>query len=198
MFLLAVILPWNSQQIGASPYVSAFEAMGIPAAAEIMNGVVLTAVLSCLNSGLYTASRMLFVLAAHREAPQRLIALNRRSVPVWATPGHRLPCVTRPRLLNSSGAIILFVYLIICLSQYVLRRRTPEAELPVKMWGFPVLTLLTIAAMVAVLISMGVAADTRSQLVLSLASLAVVLLVYAAARRRIQGGAEKSELARER
>src|SRR6185369_12194677 len=83
VFLLAVILPWNSQQIGASPYVSAFEAMGIPAAAEIMNAVVLTAVLSCLNSGLYTASRMLFVLAAHREAPQRLVALNRRSVPVW-------------------------------------------------------------------------------------------------------------------
>ena len=50
--------------------------MGIPAAAEIMNAVVLTAVLSCLNSGLYTASRMLFVLAAHREAPQRLVALN--------------------------------------------------------------------------------------------------------------------------
>ncbi len=79
----------------------------------------------------------------------------------------------------------------------MLRRRTPEAELPVKMWGFPVLTLLTIAAMVAVLISMGVAADTRSQLVLSLVSLAVVLPVYAAARRRIQGGAERPELARE-
>ena len=210
VFLLAVILPWNSQQIGASPYVSAFEAMGIPAAAEIMNGVVLTAVLSCLNSGLYTASRMLFVLAAHREAPQRLIALNRRSVPVWAIlfstvigflcviAAYVSPDTVFLFLLNSSGAIILFVYLIICLSQYVLRRRTPEAELPVKMWGFPVLTLLTIAAMVAVLISMGVAADTRSQLVLSLASLAVVLLVYAAARRRIQGGAEKSELARER
>jgi GABA permease len=69
IFLLAVILPWNSTEIGASPYVSAFEKMGIPGAADIMNAVVLTAVLSCLNSGLYTASRMLFVLAARREAP---------------------------------------------------------------------------------------------------------------------------------
>ena len=59
------------------------------------------------------------------------------------------------------------------------------------------LTLLTIAAMVAVLISMGIAADTRSQLELSLASLAVVLLIYAAARRRIQAGANEPELARE-
>ena len=43
--------------------------MGIPYADQIMNAVVLTAVLSCLNSGMYTASRMLFVLAARREAP---------------------------------------------------------------------------------------------------------------------------------
>ena len=51
---------------------------------DVMNAVVLTAVLSCLNSGLYTASRMLFVLAARREAPMRLITVNRRGVPVWA------------------------------------------------------------------------------------------------------------------
>ena len=83
-------------------------------------------------------------------------------------------------LLNSSGAIILFVYLIIAVSQFVLRRRTPAAKLEVKMWGFPVLTLLTIAAIVGVLVSMGVGEDTRSQLVLSLVSLAAVLLVYLA------------------
>jgi GABA permease len=153
---------------------------------------------------------MLFVLAAHREAPQRLVALNRRSVPVWAILASTVVgflCVIAAYvspdtvflfLLNSSGAIILFVYLIICLSQYVLRRRTPEAELPVKMWAFPALTLLTIAAMVAVLVSMGIAEDTRSQLLLSLASLAVVLAAYAAARRHIQGGAEQPELTRER
>jgi L-asparagine transporter-like permease len=51
--------------------------------------------------------------------------------------------------------------------------------------------------MVAVLISMGIAEDTRSQLVLSLVSLAVVLLLYLAARRRIQAGADRPELLRE-
>ena len=76
VFLLAVILPWNSTELAASPYVSAFEVMGIPYAADIMNAVVLTAVLSCLNSGLYTASRMLFVLAGRREAPVKLIAVS--------------------------------------------------------------------------------------------------------------------------
>ena len=52
------------------------------------------------------------------------------------------------------------------------------------MWAFPFLTLLTIAAIVGVLISMGVGEDTRSQLVLSLVSLAVVVLVYLVVARR--------------
>ncbi len=69
VFLLTVILPWNSLELGASPYVAALRHMGIGGADQIMNAVVLTAVLSCLNSGLYTASRMLFVLAARQEAP---------------------------------------------------------------------------------------------------------------------------------
>jgi GABA permease len=196
IFLLAVMLPWNSTELGDSPYVSAFEVMGIPYSADIMNAVVLTAVLSCLNSGLYTASRMLFVLAARREAPIRLITVNGRGVPVSAIllstvvgflcviAAYISPDTVFLFLLNSSGAIILFVYLIIAVSQYVLRRRTPEAKLQVKMWGFPFLTLLTIAAIVGVLISMGVGEDTRSQLVLSLVSLAVVVLVYLVVARR--------------
>jgi len=170
--------------------------MGIPGAADIMNAVVLTAVLSCLNSGLYTASRMLFVLAARREAPVRLITVNRRGVPVWAIllstvvgflcviAAYVSPDTVFLFLLNSSGAIILFVYLMICVSQFVLRRRTPPEQLRVKMWGFPVLTLLTIAAIVAVLVSMGADPAARSQLLLSLVSLAVVVLVYVVVARR--------------
>ena len=75
VFLLVVILPWNSVEVGASPYVAALKHIGLPGADQVMNAVVLTAVLSCLNSGLYTASRMLFVLADRREAPARLVSL---------------------------------------------------------------------------------------------------------------------------
>ena len=84
VFLLAVILPWNSATLEASPFVAAFQEMGIPYADDIMNAVVLTAVLSCLNSGLYTASRMLFVLAARREAPASMVTVNSRGVPMVA------------------------------------------------------------------------------------------------------------------
>ena len=135
--------------------------MGIGWAANVMNAVVLTAVLSCLNSGLYTASRMLFVLAARREAPARLLEVTSAGVPLAAilsstvigylcvVAAYVSPDTVFLFLLNSSGAIILFVYLMIAISQLVMRPKIPPERLKVKMWVYPVLTLLTIAAMVA-------------------------------------------------
>jgi GABA permease len=207
IFLLACIVPWNDTKLGASPYVAAFSEMGIPYADHIMNAVVLTAVLSCLNSGLYTASRMLFVLAARREAPMRLITVNRRGVPVLAILSSTVigflsviaayvsPDTVFTFLLNSSGAVILFVYLLIAISQFVLRRRTPEENLTVKMWFFPVLTILAAAGIVAVLAQMGFKEETRSQLLLSLLSWGVVLVLYAVTRWR--GGSVAPEEVRE-
>ena len=190
IFLLAVILPWNSADLAASPYVAAFKTMGIPYADHIMNAVVLTAVLSCLNSGLYTSSRMLFVLAARREAPTALMEVTRRGVPrnaILASSVVGFLCVIAAAvspdtvflfLLNSSGAIILFVYLLIAVSQIVLRRRTGSEHLTVKMWLFPVLSLVVVAAIVAVLVQMGADSEVRPQLVLSLLAWAVVLVLY--------------------
>jgi GABA permease len=201
IFLLAVILPWNSEALGASPYVAALERMGISWAGDLMNAVVLTAVLSCLNSGLYTASRMLFVLAARGEAPAKLLNISRQGIPVSAILLSTLVgylCVVAAYvspetvflfLLNSSGAIILFVYLMIGVSQLVMRPKIPPERLRVKMWFYPVLTLGTIAAMIGVLISMGIRSDTRSQLFLSLLAFAVVLASYALNRHFGAGAA---------
>ncbi len=89
-------------------------------------------------------------------------------------------------LLNSSGAIILFVYLMICLSQLRMRRiieRTAPERLRIKMWFYPVLTIVAAAAIVAVLIAMFVREDTRSQILLSLLAWAVVVGAYAVLRR---------------
>ncbi len=195
IFLLAVILPWNSAELAASPYVAAFRQMGIPYADHIMNAVVLTAVLSCLNSGLYTSSRMLFVLAARREAPVGLMSVNSRGVPMAAILASSVVgflCVIAAAvspetvfsfLLNSSGAIILFVYLLIAVSQIILRRRTAEDKLTVKMWLFPVLSILVVAAILAVLLQMAIQEDVRIQLILSLGAWALVLILYFATRR---------------
>ena len=197
IFLLATILPWNSTELGDSPYVSAMDEMGIPAAANIMNFVVLTAVLSCLNSGLYTASRMLFVLAARREAPARMLYVSGRGIPMWSILASTVvgfACVVAAYvspdkvflfLLNSSGAIILFVYVLICLSQLRMRRTIPPERLRVKMWFYPVLTIVAALGIVGVLVSMYVRTDTRSQITLSLLAWAVVLGAYAVQRKAL-------------
>ena len=190
VFLLAVILPWNSQDLSGSPFVAAFTEMGIPYADDIMNAVVLTAVLSCLNSGLYTSSRMLFVLAARREAPAQLVKVNGRGVPMVAILASSVVgflCVIAAAidedgvflfLLNSSGAIILFVYLLISISQIRLRLRVDDSTLKVKMWLFPVLSILTALGILGVLLQMALTDSVRSQLVLSLLSWGVVLVLY--------------------
>jgi GABA permease len=192
IFLLTVILAWNDKTVAASPFVAAFTKMGLPYADHIMNAVVLTAVLSCLNSGMYTASRMLFVLAARREAPMQLVRVTKRGVPAVAILASSVVgflCVIAAAvspdtifafLLNSSGAIILFIYCLIGISQIVLRFRSGSEGLRVKMWLFPVLSIFTVLAIMAILAQMGIQKDSRSQLILSLLSWAVVIAFYLA------------------
>jgi GABA permease len=199
IFLLVTILPWNDTRLGDSPYVAALEVMGISAAADIMNAVVLTAVLSCLNSGIYTASRVLFTLSRRGDAPLALLELNRRGVPVKAIlsctavayVGIALAYISPDKvflfLLNSSGAIVLFVYFLICAAQLRMRRQLEEESperIRIRMWLYPWLTYLAMIAIVAVVGSMYFIEDSRSQLVLSLVSLAVVVAAYVWRKRR--------------
>ncbi len=194
--LLALIVPWDENRPGFSPFVAAMERMNIPFAADIMNLVVLTAVLSCLNSGLYTASRMLFVLAARREAPVGLIRVSKGGVPrraILVSSVIGFLCVIAAAispdtvfsfLLNSSGAIILFVYLLIGISQIVLRRRTDPSKFKIKMWGFPFLSILATVGIFAVLVQMAFNPDTLVQLLLSLGSWAIVIIAFFVTKAR--------------
>ena len=159
VFLIVAIVPWNSTKLGESPFVAALDIVGIGGAADVMNAIVLTAVLSGLNSGLYVASRMMFALAHRGDAPQWSVQLNSRGVPARAillatSVGYVsvIAAALWPEtiflwLVNSSGAVALFVYLMI-------------------------------AAIVVVIASMALVDDVRSQLWWSLGSLAVVLGAY--------------------
>ena len=141
MFFILAVVPWTEIAPGSSPFALALERIGIPFAATIMNLIVLVAVLSCLNSGLYITSRMLFGLAAHGEAPRSLVALDARGVPTRAILigtvfGYLavLASVVSPQrlftfLVNASGAIMLVIYLLVALAQ-IRRRRDVEREAP--------------------------------------------------------------------
>jgi L-asparagine transporter-like permease len=165
----------------------------VPAAALMMNLVVLTAVLSCLNSGVYVASRTLFVLAAHRDAPQSMIALNKRRVPARAILissvfGYLtvLTSVIAPEVLfaflvNASGAIMLMVYAMVCFAQIKLRRQIEREEpqrLTIRVWLFPALSIVAIVAIFAAMIAMLFTRSLATQLYASLLAAGVVLVAW--------------------
>jgi L-asparagine transporter-like permease len=207
VLLVVAIVPWTEITAGSSPFAAALTRTHVPGAATIMNLIVLTAVLSCLNSGVYVASRTLFVLAAHREAPQSMITLNKRRVPARAILissafGYLtvLTSVVAPEILfaflvNASGAIMLMVYAMVCLAQIRLRRRMerehPE-RLAIKVWWFPWLSIAAIAAIVAAMLAMLFTRSLATQLYASLATAAVVLTAWWLRSKATSGAAARA------
>lgn len=198
MAIVVTLLPWDDASVAKSPYVAVIERFGIPGAATIMDIVVLTSVLSCLNSGLYTASRMIFSLSTRGDAPASWGRISGRGVPVrsvlvstvvgFITVGlnYLWPDTVFLFLVNTSGAIALFVWLVISASQLVLRRRADAAgtRLEIRMWLFPYLTWASIVAIVALLVGMLFLDDTRDELILSAALAAVVIAIGVLRYRR--------------
>jgi AAT family amino acid transporter len=80
--VMMIIYPWNQVGVDGSPFVQIFSKMGIPAAATILNIVVLTAALSVYNSGIYSNARMLYSLAQQGSAPKYFTTLSKNGIPV--------------------------------------------------------------------------------------------------------------------
>jgi GABA permease len=197
IFVVVCILPWDDAGM-AQPYVSALNAMRIPGAQHLMNAVILTAVLSALNSGLFASSRMLLAMARRGDAPQYLAALNARGVPirgiltgtVFGYLAVIMNYVSPDRifafLVDSYGTVAIFVYVLIAVAQWRLRKRleadSPE-KLTVRMWGYPYLTVLVIAAMLLIVGAMAFIPEQRSSLGFGVVSAAVIWGSYYLRRR---------------
>ncbi len=198
VFVVVTVIPWNSAAM-SQPYVSTLEKLNIPGAPQIMNAVILTAVLSALNSGLFASSRMLLSMARRGDAPQALTKLSSRGVPARAiltgtvfgycavVMSYVSPDGVFAFLVNSYGTVAIFVYLLIAISQLRLRtqlERTAPQTLRLRMWGFPYLTWLSIAAMIVIVAAMAFIPEQRSSFVFGVASAAAMLFAYVAVRRR--------------
>ena len=198
ILMVLAVVPWNTIVPGNSPFTMALDTIHIPFASTILAWVILTAVLSCLNSAFYVCSRVLFVLARKGDAPRWLIKTNARKVPshsVWLASiagfaGVAAAIVSPSRvfafLLNASGALIVYIYIAIAVSQIVVRRRAeregrPPSALP--MWLFPWLSYFAIAGFTAVVISIAITPARIAEFYTSAGSVAVALLAYALFRR---------------
>jgi L-asparagine transporter-like permease len=197
IFVICSVLPWTEVKSGVSPFAAALDTLHIPFAGTIMKGIILTAVLSCLNSAFYVASRVLFVLAEKGDAPRALVKTNSSQVParsvllasaagfVGVVANLLLPDVYA-FLTNASGALIVVIYLATAVSQIVTRRRREAAGGPaptLPMWLFPWLSYLAIAGMVLVLVAMAITPSHQYEFWASTVSIAVALLLYVILRR---------------
>jgi GABA permease len=198
VFVIVSTVPWTQVVSGESPFTLALDGIHFPYASEFMAAVILTAVLSCLNSSFYVASRVLFVLASRGDAPRWLVKTNRSHVPARAVLLASLvgfagvvaailsPHIVFAFLVNASGAIIAVIYLAIAVSQVRTRRARELAGAPapsLPMWLFPWLSYVAIAGMLTVLVAMALEPAHRAEFWTSMVAIGVVLLAYMALRR---------------
>lgn len=200
--LVLAIVPWTAAGIDESPFVKVMRALGVPAAAGILNFVILIAALSAMNSQLYITTRMMFSLARAGDAPRRLGALSGRGVPLnsllLSSLGIALAAalsVLAPQssfilmvAISSFGA--LFTWMMIFITHYRFRRareRSGAPPLPFRMIGFPWTTLLGAGLMAAVLLTTLFTPAFRLTLVFGAPFLLGLVLVYRA--RYLQGAA---------
>jgi L-asparagine transporter-like permease len=188
LVLIVAIVPWRSVQPGVSPFAQALDVMHVPGGAIVMNFVVLTAVVSCLNSSLYITSRVLRTLASKGDAPRKLMRLSSRGVPARAVLASTLfgylalfASVVSPQgvfsfLVNTSGAVMMFVYILLCLAQLQARRaRSGSRSLA---WASHAVIVVILAALAGMAATPALASQLYSSL------LAATLAVGAFALRR--------------
>lgn len=155
IFVVVALIPWNMPGLKAvGSYRSVLELLNIPHAKLIMDCVILLSVTSCLNSALYTASRMLYSLSRRGDAPAVMGKINRSKTPYVAVllstgaafltvvVNYYAPAKVFKFLIDSSGAIALLVYLVIAVSQLRMRKilRAEGSEIRLRMWLYPWLT----------------------------------------------------------
>ena len=179
MAVIVTLVPWDSKAVvEKGPYVAALDELGIPGAGQLMNVVVLIALLSAMNANVYGSSRIAYSLVERGLGPRTLgrVFGGVPRVAVLASSVFGFVCVVlsywRPDdvfawLLNMIGAVILVVWGFIAVSQLRLRRaleREAPERLAVRTWAFPYLTWVALAGMVSILVLMAREPDTRVQL----------------------------------
>src|SRR4029079_1963299 len=183
--LILCIVPWSDFKAGDSTFAIALQRIGIPGAATLMNLIVLTAVLSCLNSGVYVTARVLFAMADKGDAPRWLTAVNRRRVRAraillgsafgfivmlmnWIAPEKLFNF-----LMNSSGALMMFTYSFVAVEHFIFPYSNPAHRTA---GGAQFIAGGAALAMFAVMIAMCFMPSKQPEMIASSACLGIIIV----------------------
>ncbi len=194
LFIVMSVTPWDHIRADKSPFVELFLNAGIPVSAIIMNLVVLSSVMSSMNSGVFSTSRMLFGLSKDGQAPGAFGRLSKRAVPsnglifscIFIMGGavlqYFVPNTMEAFTLASSLCVILFisVWLLIMACYLRYRKLSPElhAKSTFKMPGGVLMAYVVIVFFLFTLVILALEPDTLKALYVSPLWLVVLGVSY--------------------
>ncbi|WP_422656933.1 amino acid permease [Paenibacillus sp. EC2-1] len=185
ILIICGLIPWNQLGPDSSPFVQVLTSTGLSSAAHIMNFILITAVLSAANSGIYGASRMLFSMAAAGEAPKSLAKTNQKGSPVNTLylcavillAGSMLGLFAQDQLFRIlmavPGFVVILVWICIASSQLKLRKHYPIKP-SFKVWGYPYVTGFVVIALSVIAVMF--IFDKQSRLSIGICLAVLVLL----------------------
>ncbi|GHH57667.1 MULTISPECIES: D-serine/D-alanine/glycine transporter [Gammaproteobacteria] len=197
------VTPWREVVPGKSPFVELFVLAGVPAAASLVNFVVLTSATSSANSGIFSTSRMLYGLAEEKHAPKGFARLSRAAVPargllfscaclmagallIYVVPN----LVTAFTLVTTLSAVLfMFVWSLILCAYIAYRRKRPQlhAASTFKMPGGVAMCCVVLAFFAFVLVLLTLQPDTLQALLVSPAWFLILAVGYWLKRRAARG-----------
>jgi AAT family amino acid transporter len=178
--MVLMLIPWDETSLNESPFVLAWQGLGVPAAAGILNAVVLTSALSSCNTGLFTSARMLFSMSGSGHAPRRFSAINRRQVPALALAASAaalligvllnvvVPAYAFGYITSVATVAVLWVWAMVVISHLRFRGRVRAgaiAEQSFRLPGSPWTNLAVLAYIALVAVLLAVAPNERIALV---------------------------------
>ena len=208
LIAILAVTPWRDVVADKSPFVELFMLAGLPAAAGIINFVVLTSAASSANSGVFSTSRMLFGLAMDGDAPSKFKNLSRRAVP---SNGLIFSCICLlagalviyvvPNLMEAftlittvSATLFMFVWTMILLSYLAYRKKRDHLHRAskYKMPGGKVMVWVCLTFFVFILTLLALEGDTRQALYMVPLWFVVLGLGYRSVLRNKQEAADRA------
>lgn len=193
LIMILSIQGWRHYHAGESPFVAVFRYLNIPAAAGIVNFILLTAALSSCNSGIYSTGRMVRSLSQRGDAPVGLQSLSNRKVPMLAicfsalTMGigvlvnYLSPDKAFAYITSVSTIGIIFVWGSILLSHMVYRKRVAAGLLPAsdyRLPGAPYTSVAALAFLALVVVLLFFTDDGRTAIAVGVVWFVIVVLGF--------------------
>ncbi|MGP7817449.1 amino acid permease [Niallia sp. 01092] len=188
ILVICGLIPWNELSDQSSPFVQVLSMTGIQGADHVINFILIIAVLSAANSGIYGCTRMMYSLAAEGEAPKAFAKVSKNGVPIYSLIvtsivlllGSIIALIAQNQvftlLMAFPGFIVSLVWISICIAQIKLRNSYPVKP-SFQIWGFPYITALTAVALSVICITFVLNDANRISIIACLIVLAILIFI---------------------